>query len=146
MCFFFLLQPPRSAHPNVKFTCTSHEPMVIENLPFDKYELEPCPLTQYMLARKQPTVCWQVSIFKFESLFYLSLLAFNYIYNGLFWDGGKNWKNWLRCLLRNESFISAATNPSIWKYCLWKYFYVHFAVRFWKKDTAVFTKLYAKHL
>ncbi|XP_018895922.1 integrator complex subunit 6 isoform X2 [Bemisia tabaci] len=54
--------PPRSAHPNVKFTCTSHEPMVIENLPFDKYELEPCPLTQYMLARKQPTVCWQVFI------------------------------------------------------------------------------------
>jgi integrator complex subunit 6 len=54
-------QPPRSAHPNVKFTCTSQEPMVIENLPFDKYELEPSPLTQFILARKQPTVCWQVT-------------------------------------------------------------------------------------
>lgn len=54
--------PPRSAHPNVKFTCTSQEPMVIENLPFDKYELEPSPLTQYILARKQPTVCWQVFV------------------------------------------------------------------------------------
>ncbi|XP_063239498.1 integrator complex subunit 6 [Bacillus rossius redtenbacheri] len=54
--------PPRSSHPNVKFTCTSHEPMVIENLPFDKYELEPSPLTQYILARKQPTVCWQVFV------------------------------------------------------------------------------------
>ncbi|KAL0268594.1 UNVERIFIED_CONTAM: hypothetical protein PYX00_010465 [Menopon gallinae] len=54
--------PPRSAHPNLKFTCTSQEPMVIENLPFDKYELEPSPLTQYILARKQPTVCWQVFV------------------------------------------------------------------------------------
>ncbi|XP_066603070.1 integrator complex subunit 6 isoform X2 [Prorops nasuta] len=54
--------PPRSAHPNVKFTCTNQEPMVIENLPFDKYELEPSPLTQYILARKQPTICWQVFV------------------------------------------------------------------------------------
>ncbi|KAJ8684130.1 hypothetical protein QAD02_019922 [Eretmocerus hayati] len=54
--------PPRSAHPNVKFTCTSQEPLVIENLPFDKYELEPSPLTQYILARKQSTICWQVFV------------------------------------------------------------------------------------
>ena len=44
----------------VKFTCTSREPMVIENLPFDKYELEPSPLTQFILSRKQPSTCWQV--------------------------------------------------------------------------------------
>lgn len=56
LCF----QPPRSAHPVVKFTCSSQEPMVIDNLPFDKYELEPSPLTQFILARKQPTICWQV--------------------------------------------------------------------------------------
>lgn len=36
--------------------------MVIENLPFDKYEMEPSPLTQFILARKQPTVCWQVTL------------------------------------------------------------------------------------
>ncbi|KAB7507923.1 Integrator complex subunit 6-A [Armadillidium nasatum] len=54
--------PARTAHPNLKFTCTSQEPMVIDNLPFDKYELEPSPLTQYILSRKQPTVCWQVFI------------------------------------------------------------------------------------
>ncbi|KAK3931107.1 Integrator complex subunit 6-A [Frankliniella fusca] len=54
--------PPRSAHPNIKFACAPQEPMVIENLPFDKYELEPSPLTQYILARKQPTVCWQVFV------------------------------------------------------------------------------------
>ena len=35
---------------------------MIENLPFDKYELEPSPLTLYILARKQPKVCWQVYI------------------------------------------------------------------------------------
>lgn len=54
--------PPRSAHPNVQFSCNPCEPMVIDNLPFDKYELEPSPLTQYILERRQPNVCWQVFI------------------------------------------------------------------------------------
>lgn len=54
--------PGRLAHPNVRFTCTSQEPLVIENLPFDKYELEPSPLTQYILSRKQPKTCWQVFV------------------------------------------------------------------------------------
>ncbi|KAJ3657747.1 hypothetical protein Zmor_009530 [Zophobas morio] len=54
--------PARSAHPNIKFTCTSSEPLVIENLPFDKYELEPSPLTQFILSRKQPKTCWQVFV------------------------------------------------------------------------------------
>ncbi|XP_018571755.1 integrator complex subunit 6 isoform X2 [Anoplophora glabripennis] len=54
--------PPRSAHPNIKFACSNSEPLVIENLPFDKYELEPSPLTQYILSRKQPKTCWQVFV------------------------------------------------------------------------------------
>jgi len=54
------MQPPRSAHPVVNFSCVPCEPVVIENLPFDKYELEPSPLTQYILERRQPNVAWQV--------------------------------------------------------------------------------------
>lgn len=54
--------PPRAAHPVVKFMCTNSEPMVIDNLPFDKYELEPSPLTQFILSRRQPTTCWQVYV------------------------------------------------------------------------------------
>lgn len=52
--------------------------MVIENLPFDKYELEPSPLTQYILARKQPTVCWQVCTEKdyFYQGYVLAVLRF----------------------------------------------------------------------
>ena len=57
-----LFQPPRSAHPAVKFYCTPCEPLVIGNLPFDKYELEPSPLTQHILERRQPNSCWQVFI------------------------------------------------------------------------------------
>ncbi|XP_057380778.1 integrator complex subunit 6-like [Daphnia carinata] len=53
---------PRTAHPVVQFTCTNQEPMIIENLPFDKYEVEPCPLTQYILSRKQASTCWQVFV------------------------------------------------------------------------------------
>uniref|UniRef100_A0A3B3IKF0 Integrator complex subunit 6 like n=1 Tax=Oryzias latipes TaxID=8090 RepID=A0A3B3IKF0_ORYLA len=54
--------PPRSAHPLVRFSCVDCEPMVIEKLPFDKYELEPSPLTQYILERKSPHMCWQVFV------------------------------------------------------------------------------------
>lgn len=54
--------PPRTAHPMVQFSCQPSEPLVIENLPFDKYELEPSPLTQYILERRQPNTCWQVFV------------------------------------------------------------------------------------
>ncbi|XP_052801823.1 integrator complex subunit 6-like [Mya arenaria] len=54
--------PPRSAHPNVQFSCAPCEPLVIDNLPFDKYELEPSPLTQFILERRQANACWQVFI------------------------------------------------------------------------------------
>uniref|UniRef100_A0A8C4QTB7 Integrator complex subunit 6 like n=1 Tax=Eptatretus burgeri TaxID=7764 RepID=A0A8C4QTB7_EPTBU len=54
--------PPRTAHPIVKFSCTDCEPMVIDKLPFDKYELEASPLTQYILERKSPHTCWQVFV------------------------------------------------------------------------------------
>ncbi|XP_035250530.1 integrator complex subunit 6 [Anguilla anguilla] len=54
--------PPRSAHPQVCFSCVDAEPMVIDKLPFDKYELEPSPLTQYILERKSPHTCWQVFV------------------------------------------------------------------------------------
>uniref|UniRef100_UPI00398F7925 integrator complex subunit 6 isoform X2 n=1 Tax=Pristiophorus japonicus TaxID=55135 RepID=UPI00398F7925 len=54
--------PPRTAHPMVRFSCADCEPMVIDKLPFDKYELEPSPLTQYILERKSPLTCWQVFV------------------------------------------------------------------------------------
>eukprot|EP00794_Sanderia_malayensis_P011193 gene11193-12367_t len=54
--------PPRDAQPHVLFACANAEPMVIDNLPFDKYELEPSPLTQFVLERKQPNYCWQTFI------------------------------------------------------------------------------------
>uniref|UniRef100_A0A673KYP1 Integrator complex subunit 6-like n=1 Tax=Sinocyclocheilus rhinocerous TaxID=307959 RepID=A0A673KYP1_9TELE len=54
--------PPRAAHPQVKFSCVDSEPMVVDKVPFDKYELEPSPLTQYILARKSPHTCWQVFV------------------------------------------------------------------------------------
>ncbi|XP_068107064.1 integrator complex subunit 6-like isoform X4 [Hyperolius riggenbachi] len=54
--------PPRTSHPVVRFSCLDCEPMVIDKLPFDKYELEPSPLTQYILERKSPHTCWQVYV------------------------------------------------------------------------------------
>uniref|UniRef100_A0A8C2GGD9 Integrator complex subunit 6 n=1 Tax=Cyprinus carpio TaxID=7962 RepID=A0A8C2GGD9_CYPCA len=36
--------------------------MVVDKVPFDKYELEPSPLTQYILERKSPHTCWQVFV------------------------------------------------------------------------------------
>lgn len=54
--------PPRTAHPIVKFACVTTEPHMMDALPFDKYELESSPLTQYILSRKQPHVAWQVFV------------------------------------------------------------------------------------
>ncbi|XP_068687441.1 integrator complex subunit 6-like [Montipora foliosa] len=54
--------PPRDAQPSVMFSCNNSEPLVLDNLPFDKYELEPSPLTQYILERKSPSTCWQTFI------------------------------------------------------------------------------------
>nr|XP_033803820.1 integrator complex subunit 6 [Geotrypetes seraphini] len=54
--------PPRTSHPVLKFSCTDSEPMVIDKLPFDKYELEPSPLTQFILERKSSHTCWQVCV------------------------------------------------------------------------------------
>lgn len=58
--FFLLCQTPRDAQPKVLFNCVDLEPQVLDNFPFDKYELEPSPLTQYILERKSPSTCWQV--------------------------------------------------------------------------------------
>ncbi|XP_065266674.1 integrator complex subunit 6-like isoform X6 [Emys orbicularis] len=60
--------PPRTAHPVVRFSCVDCEPMVIDKLPFDKYELEPSPLTQYILERKSPHACWQMTCLRFTNL------------------------------------------------------------------------------
>lgn len=54
--------PPRTAHPIVKFSCVTTEPHMLDALPFDKYELESSPLTQYILSRKQPHVAWHVFV------------------------------------------------------------------------------------
>jgi hypothetical protein len=50
------------AHPVIKFKCEPTEPMVIDEIPFDKYELEPSPLTQFILERRQANVAWQCFI------------------------------------------------------------------------------------
>ena len=82
--------PQRSAHPKVTFSCTNQEPMIIDNLPFDKYELEPSPLTLFILARKQPKACWQVYI-QARILHFLTVMyrdtdgSVNIIFN--FWMG-----------------------------------------------------------
>lgn len=53
---------PRTCHPIIRFTCANNDPMIIDQLPFDKYEIESCPLTNYILLRKQPHVAWQCFI------------------------------------------------------------------------------------
>uniref|UniRef100_A0AAY4BCM8 VWFA domain-containing protein n=1 Tax=Denticeps clupeoides TaxID=299321 RepID=A0AAY4BCM8_9TELE len=54
--------PSRIAHPQILFSCVDSEPVVVDKVPFDKYELEPSPLTQYILERKSPHICWQVFV------------------------------------------------------------------------------------
>ncbi len=55
------------------FSCVNCEPMVMDLLPFDKYELERSPLTQYILENVKPIHCWQVS---FLCIVYLEFMKF----------------------------------------------------------------------
>ncbi|KHJ45826.1 hypothetical protein D918_04038 [Trichuris suis] len=50
--------PTRTAVPIVKFSCRFQEPDLLTDFPFDKYELEPSPLTKYILDLKKPKHCW----------------------------------------------------------------------------------------
>ncbi|KRX17917.1 Integrator complex subunit 6-A [Trichinella nelsoni] len=50
--------PPRTAHPMIRFQCYQYMPMLLEEFPFDKYELEPTALTKHMLEVTTPAICW----------------------------------------------------------------------------------------
>ncbi|KAI6174997.1 VWFA domain-containing protein [Aphelenchoides bicaudatus] len=54
--------PPRKVYPELSFICSSAEPVTVTNVALDKYELEPCPLTQALVDRKDPNACWQVFV------------------------------------------------------------------------------------
>lgn len=54
--------PPRDVHPVVWFDANEKQPYLLESFAFDKYELESSPLTQQLLERKNPAMCWQVFI------------------------------------------------------------------------------------
>lgn len=54
--------PSRDVHPIVWFDTKTTPPLLVENFPFDKYELEPSPLTQCILEKRNPSICWQVYI------------------------------------------------------------------------------------
>lgn len=47
--------PARDAHPRIKIILIPHdEPQIVRNFPIDKYELEPSPLTLWILSKKDP--------------------------------------------------------------------------------------------
>lgn len=54
--------PPRTAHPILRYSCVETEPMLVPSFPYDKYELEPSPLTQVLLEKKNPNACWPVFV------------------------------------------------------------------------------------
>lgn len=54
--------PVRSAHALIKFQTTPC-PIINDRFPSDKYELEPSPLTQYILERRQSAMAWPVRMF-----------------------------------------------------------------------------------
>ena len=54
--------PPRNAHPVLRFRTEDVEPVLLQNFPYDKYELEPSPLTQVLLEKKNAGICWVVYV------------------------------------------------------------------------------------
>ena len=54
--------PPRNAHPTLHFRSEDVEPILLPSFPYDKYELEPSPLTQVLLEKKNSNICWVVYV------------------------------------------------------------------------------------
>eukprot|EP01113_Clastostelium_recurvatum_P003584 TRINITY_DN11566_c0_g1_i1.p1 TRINITY_DN11566_c0_g1~~TRINITY_DN11566_c0_g1_i1.p1 ORF type:complete len:611 (+),score=160.55 TRINITY_DN11566_c0_g1_i1:850-2682(+) len=54
--------PPRTAHPIIRYSTSDTEGHLLENFPFDKYEIEPCSLTQFLVSHMgtRPNICWYV--------------------------------------------------------------------------------------
>lgn len=46
----------------ILFKCEQIDPIFNVDFPFDKYELEYCPLVQYILERKDSNLCWPVFV------------------------------------------------------------------------------------
>eukprot|EP00179_Madagascaria_erythrocladioides_P024665 CAMPEP_0198351920 /NCGR_PEP_ID=MMETSP1450-20131203/104791_1 /TAXON_ID=753684 ORGANISM="Madagascaria erythrocladiodes, Strain CCMP3234" /NCGR_SAMPLE_ID=MMETSP1450 /ASSEMBLY_ACC=CAM_ASM_001115 /LENGTH=222 /DNA_ID=CAMNT_0044057897 /DNA_START=36 /DNA_END=701 /DNA_ORIENTATION=+ len=51
--------PPRSAHPVVRYHAVDTNPHIPEKFPFDKYELEKSPLSDFLLHHHRTGGCWQ---------------------------------------------------------------------------------------
>jgi len=45
----------------IHFRPVDADPFILKGFPYDEYEIEPCPLTAYLLAYN-PAICWQVSL------------------------------------------------------------------------------------
>jgi integrator complex subunit 6 len=55
--------PPRDAHPRIKINLMAYdEPQIVRNFPIDKYELEPSPLTLWILSKKDPNKVYSLSV------------------------------------------------------------------------------------
>lgn len=55
--------PARDAHPRIKINLLPHdEPQIVRNFPLDKYELEPSPLTLWILSKKDPNKCYPLCV------------------------------------------------------------------------------------
>lgn len=55
--------PPRDAHPRIRISLIPHdEPQYVRNFPVDKYELEPNPLTHWILSKKDPNKVYPLII------------------------------------------------------------------------------------
>ena len=54
--------PSRPAIPVISFSKKETDAHLLDAILFDKYEVEPCPLTQYIIAQKRVNVCWQVFV------------------------------------------------------------------------------------
>src|SRR6218665_1559246 len=54
--------PHRNAHPVFRMTCIDSAPSFVENLPFDKFELENSPLTKFIINRNLPNAAWQLYV------------------------------------------------------------------------------------
>jgi hypothetical protein len=73
--------PPRTALPVLRVATTDANPSVPDNFPFDKYDLEPSELSDFVRRELSPSACWPVIVSgRFKRAYFETILRDVVIY------------------------------------------------------------------
>ncbi|KAI6204025.1 VWFA domain-containing protein [Aphelenchoides besseyi] len=57
-----MILPPRRVYPEIAVKCDKNEPTTLNNIQYDEYYVDPCPMTEAIVNEQNPNNCWQLFV------------------------------------------------------------------------------------